>query len=77
MSSFHQKSQSHDNMKKIECPNCGKIAMARKFGDAILADEKHIQNISRWVCKNCTEEVFDGSAMKEISRQRAFRGGHV
>jgi YgiT-type zinc finger domain-containing protein len=73
MSSFHQKGQSQDSMNKIECPNCGKIAMLRKMSDTILADGKLIRHISRWVCQNCNEEVFDRDAMKEIRRQRALK----
>jgi YgiT-type zinc finger domain-containing protein len=73
MSSFHQKSQLHDSKNKLECPNCGNIAMIKKVGDTILADGKNIQNLSRWVCQNCNEEVFDRDAMKEISRHRALK----
>lgn len=73
MSSFHQKSQLLDSMNKLECPNCGNIAMVKKVGETILADGKHIHNLSRWVCQNCNEEVFDRAAMKEISRQRILK----
>ena len=56
--------------KKLECPSCGQIAMVRKKGSSKMADGVQVKNISRWVCMNCNEELFDLKAMKEIRAQR-------
>jgi hypothetical protein len=47
--------------------------MTRKISDSILADGKHIKNISRWVYQSCNKEIFDRAAIKEINRQKALK----
>ena len=68
--SSHLKGQFNIMAKKLECPSCGKIAMTIKKGVSKMADGIQIKNISRWVCDNCGEELFDSKTMKEIRRQR-------
>lgn len=56
--------------KKLECPSCGQMAMVIKKGSSKMADGVQVKNISRWVCENCSEELFDAKTMKEIRTQR-------
>jgi transposase-like protein len=58
------------NAKKLECPSCGLITMYLKTGISNLEDGVKVSKISRWVCENCGEELFDMKAMKEIRIQR-------
>ena len=67
---FHLKGRLNNMVKKLECPSCGKIAMTIKKGSSKMADGTQIKNITRWVCDNCGEELFDPKTMKEIRRQR-------
>lgn len=56
--------------KKLECPSCGQISMTMKQGVSRLADGFSVNNISRWVCENCGEELFDVKTIKQIRKQR-------
>ena len=56
--------------RKLECPRCGSMAMLLKSGISHLEDGVKVSKISRWVCENCGEELFDLKAMKEIRMQR-------
>ncbi len=71
ISLFHLKGQLNNMVKKLECPSCGKIAMTIRKGSSKMADGIQIKNITRWVCDNCGEELFDPKTMKEIRHQRA------
>jgi hypothetical protein len=44
--------------------------MYLKTGISNLEDGVKVSKISRWVCENCGEELFDMKAMKEIRIQR-------
>ena len=52
--------------KKLECFSCGQMSMVLKKGTSKLEDGTSIKNITRWVCENCGEELFDLKAMKKI-----------
>ena len=76
MSLSHQKNRS-DNDLKLECPSCGMVAMTRKTGKSKLSDGIEVSGITRWVCDNCNEELFDLKTMKEIRKQRKNKCIHV
>ena len=74
MSSSRQRSRSAEP-KHLECPSCGKMAMVRKTGTSETPDHVRVPNLTRWVCENCAEELYDAAAMKrvrEARRQRAL-----
>ena len=56
--------------KRLECPDCGLMTMYLKTGSSNLNDGTKVSGISRWVCENCGEELFDMKAMKKIRMQR-------
>lgn len=56
--------------KKLECPSCGQISMVMKKGTSRLADGFSVNNINRWVCENCSEELFDIKTMQQIRTQQ-------
>jgi YgiT-type zinc finger domain-containing protein len=73
MSSSHRKNQLHNNNIKLECFNCGALAMEKQKGNSILEDGFLVHNLERWICLKCHEEAFDDAAMKEIDKQRALK----
>jgi YgiT-type zinc finger domain-containing protein len=73
MYSSHQKNRLIKLPKKLECPSCGRVSMVIKKGATKMADDFSVHNISRWVCTNCGEELFNPQAMSEIGRQRSLK----
>jgi YgiT-type zinc finger domain-containing protein len=67
MSSYRQNALS----ETISCPECGKNAMKRRKGGTRLEDGFTVNNIERWVCGNCGNELFDPAAMELIRTERA------
>ena len=67
MSSSHQKKQVENN---IECPTCGKKSMSYQKGNSEMIDGFKVQNIYKWVCTNCKEEMYDLETMKKIHELR-------
>ena len=73
MSSSHQKGRLIKLHRKLECPSCGHVSMVIKKGKTTMADGIQINDISRWVCSNCGEEVFDPKTLSEIRQQRTAK----
>jgi YgiT-type zinc finger domain-containing protein len=77
MYSSRQKGQFIKLQKKLECPSCGRVAMVFKKGKTTLADGVQVDDINRWVCSNCGEELFNHQTMAEIRHQRAIKSHKV